>query len=92
LFATEVPVNVLVFTWNAAGLEPAGDIRNALRGISEMHPAPVVSPDFIVVGMQEICFLGKVWGDSNREQLWTGFITQQVLSAFGNEYKTVRVI
>ena len=88
-FTVENNAKIIVLTWNAAGLQPSGEIRSALRGISERNTNPAAIPDFIVIGMQEICFLGKVWGDLNRENQWSSYLSQQVSETFGNDYKPV---
>lgn len=80
-FCNEKKLNMLVVSWNVAGLPPSNDLRDLLLRTE--------SPDLIFFGLQEICFLGKVWGDSGREFEWVEFLFNLCKQVFVEHYTIV---
>ena len=74
--------SLVVLTWNAAGMPPSGDLRNWIGCQNCRFVEKVKPPDFIVFGLQEICGLSKLLGDTNREQEWASYLKQQIQEIF----------
>lgn len=81
-FYSEKKLDLLVVSWNVAGLPPSNEVRELLVRTG--------APDLIFFGLQEICFLGKVWGDSAREFEWVEFLFNLCKEVFVDHYTIVR--
>ena len=81
-FCSIKQLSFLVISWNVAGLPPQDVLRDFIKGPS--------SPDLIFFGLQEICFLGKVWGDSGREFEWVEYLINLCKQVFVENYTIVR--
>lgn len=81
--------SLIILTWNAAGLAPNGDLISWISCSNKNFPQKVNPPDFIVIGLQEICGLSKLLGDLNRVNDWTLYLKQQIWAAFQEEYVMV---
>lgn len=77
--------SLVILTWNAAGMAPSGDLEKWISCKNNRFVEKVKSPDFIVFGLQEICGLSKLLGDSNREQEWASYLKQQIQGSFQDE-------
>ena len=67
-------------TWNCGGTSPSESLVPWLRSVS--------SPDFVCIGLQEICKLtaSNLLGNEERAQQWTTFVLSEVQAAFGSNY------
>lgn len=81
-FCIKKQLNFLVVSWNVAGLPPRDVLQDLIKRPN--------SPDLIFFGLQEICFLGKVWGDTGREFEWVEYLLNLCKQVFVEDYTIVR--
>jgi hypothetical protein len=89
-FMEKFKIRLEILTWNAAGLTPCGEIEDWLGCKSRRFSDCPSCPDILVIGLQEMCGLSKILGDSIREAEWAAFLKEQVQKTFRTSFVTVR--
>jgi hypothetical protein len=80
-----------ILTWNAATNSPSGSLAEWLQCKGKRFETQINPPDVIVIGLQEMCELTKILGDSKKAQEWVLFLENETRKAFkGTQYKIVR--
>ena len=85
-FIENYNLQLLILSWNAAGLQPCGDLDDWFCCKSRRYSEKVRTPDIIVVGLQEMCVLSKILGDSLREFEWSKYLREQINRIYENKF------
>ena len=90
-FTTNEQITLAVLSWNAAGGSPRGNLSEWFLCKSRKYEFPIASPDILVIGLQEMCELTKLLGDSTREQEWVCYLKKEIQDVFyDSNYVIVR--
>lgn len=85
-FIENYNLQLVVLSWNAAGLQPCGELDDWFCNKSKRFNEKVKTPDIIVVGLQEMCVLSKLLGDSLREFEWSKYVREQINRIYENKF------
>ena len=82
-------LELVLLSWNAGGLQPCGELDDWFCCKSRRYNENVKTPDILVVGLQEMCVLSKLLGDSSRESEWSKYVREHINRIYENKFVLV---